>query len=637
MAIYKTPDVYVEEISIFPPSVAEVETAIPAFIGYTEKADKLGNNDLEKTPTRISSLLEYELYFGYGPPTNVSGVIIDESNNFKSAAVSSTFYMYDAIRMFYSNGGGDCYIVSVGSYEATIDYTEMKSALDAVELFDEPTMLLLVDAVSLTGTKLYDIQRDALTQCNKLMDRVAILDLHHIKTTPTAVKDFRDNIGIKYLKYGMAYTPWLNVSLKKDVGYADIKGKVTKSGGTITLSAYTDNAEVKTVFQDYDKLLADEATVKAAYTALFGADTSFQEKFEKLVTDYEDNKDVVHLQKISKLLFDLANKIDDWAVGGFTNDNLKTLVGTYIAGNLSASYTLLTGYDKEADTDITGYAPQFASANYTSTDWTTAWGSPVVSAILNGTEPVMMNQMVAAMKIVFSQVNDVLADIISAVASQAKDYESSLNSNFPLYKNIITGVQDSSTVIPPGGAMAGVYASVDRDRGVWKAPANVSLNSVIGPATTFTASQLDDLNIDVIAGKSINAIRAFTGQGTLVWGARTLAGNDNEWRYIPVRRFFNTVEESIKKSTYWAVFEPNSANTWVKVKGMIENYLTNKWKDGALVGAKPDEAFFVKVGLGSTMTAQDILNGYMNVEIGMAVARPAEFIVLKFSHKLQQS
>jgi phage tail sheath protein FI len=637
MATYKTPDVYVEEISIFPPSVAEVETAIPAFIGYTEKADKLGTNDLNALPTRISSLLEYEMYFGYGPPLKVTGVIIDENNNFKSAAVSTEYYMYDAVRMFYSNGGGDCYIVSTELYGATPDYTQMKKALDAVELFDEPTMLLLVDGVSLSGNGLYDIQRDALLQCKKLMDRVAIFDLHHIKSTPSAIADFRNNIGINYLKYGMAYTPWLNVSLSKDARYSDIKGKVTKSGGTITLSTYTDNAEVKTVFEDYDKLLADKDTVTANATTLFGANTAFVTKFEKLVSNFEDDKDVAKLQPIMKLLFDLGDKIDNWGTG-FTNTNLKTLVGTYIAGDLSAAYTTLTGYDKEADADITGYGSQYTAANYTSTDWTTNWATPTSSAILNGTDDtVKMNVLVAAVKVVFSQLNDVLADITAAVKSQAADYESSLKSNFPLYKNIITGVQDSSTVMPPGGAMAGVFASVDRDRGVWKAPANVSLNSVIGPATTFTASQLDDLNIDVIAGKSINAIRAFTGKGTLVWGARTLAGNDNEWRYIPVRRFFNMVEESIKKATYWAVFEPNSSNTWVKVKGMIDNYLTNKWKDGALVGAKPDEAFFVKIGLGSTMTAQDILNGYMNVEIGMAVARPAEFIVLKFSHKLQQS
>ncbi|HET9363314.1 MAG TPA: phage tail sheath C-terminal domain-containing protein, partial [Vicinamibacterales bacterium] len=125
--------------------------------------------------------------------------------------------------------------------------------------------------------------------------------------------------------------------------------------------------------------------------------------------------------------------------------------------------------------------------------------------------------------------------------------------------------------------------------------------------------------------------------GTMVWGARTLAGNDNEWRYVSVRRFFNMVEESVKKSTYFAVFEPNDATLWVKVRGMIENYLIDKWREGALAGALPKDAFYVKCGLGTTMSAQDILEGRLHVEIGMAVVRPAEFIVLKFFHKLQTS
>ena len=141
----------------------------------------------------------------------------------------------------------------------------------------------------------------------------------------------------------------------------------------------------------------------------------------------------------------------------------------------------------------------------------------------------------------------------------------------------------------------------------------------------------------MIAGKSINAIRTFTGKGTLVWGARTLAGNDNEWRYVNVRRFFNMVEESCKKATEPFVFEPNDANTWVRVQGMLENFLTNQWRDGALQGAAPQDAFFVNVGLGLTMTPQDILDGYLIVDIGMAVVRPAEFIVLRFSHKLAES
>jgi len=185
--------------------------------------------------------------------------------------------------------------------------------------------------------------------------------------------------------------------------------------------------------------------------------------------------------------------------------------------------------------------------------------------------------------------------------------------------------------------MAGIYASVDNSRGVWKAPANVALNSVIKPTVVITDQQQNDLNVDTNGGKSINAIRSFIGKGTLVWGARTLAGNDNEWRYISVRRFFNMVEESVKKSTAWVVFEPNDANTWTKVRSMIENYLTLKWREGALAGAKPDEAFFVNCGLGQTMTSQDILNGLLIVEIGMAVVRPAEFIILRFSRKMQKS
>jgi phage tail sheath protein FI len=145
------------------------------------------------------------------------------------------------------------------------------------------------------------------------------------------------------------------------------------------------------------------------------------------------------------------------------------------------------------------------------------------------------------------------------------------------------------------------------------------------------------LNVDVYAGKSINAIRTFFGKGTLVYGARTLAGNDNEWRYISVRRLFVMVEESVKKATEQFVFEPNDSNTWVKVQAMIENFLYNIWRQGALQGIKPEHAFYVAVGLNKTMNPIDILEGRMIIEIGMAAVRPAEFIILRFSHKMAES
>jgi len=202
-----------------------------------------------------------------------------------------------------------------------------------------------------------------------------------------------------------------------------------------------------------------------------------------------------------------------------------------------------------------------------------------------------------------------------------------------IYAMIKKEIAKFQVIAPPSPAIAGVYARVDNARGVWKAPANVSLNYVKEPMVKIDDEDQKDMNVTG-SGKSVNAVRMFTGKGVLVWGARTLAGNDNEWRYISVRRFYNMVEESVKKATEPFVFEPNDANTWVKVRAMIENFLVLQWRAGALQGAKPDEAFFVRVGLGETMTALDILEGRMIVEIGMAVVRPAEFIILRFSHKM---
>ncbi|WP_336690435.1 MULTISPECIES: phage tail sheath family protein [unclassified Chryseobacterium] len=206
-----------------------------------------------------------------------------------------------------------------------------------------------------------------------------------------------------------------------------------------------------------------------------------------------------------------------------------------------------------------------------------------------------------------------------------------------LYNLAKNAMESQRVVLTPSSAVAGVYAKVDSTSGVFKAPANVGLSYVVAPTVKVSHEDQMTLNVDPTSGKSINVIRSFTGKGTLVWGARTLDGNSNEWRYISVRRFFNMVEESVKKATERFVFEPNTANTWVRVQTMIENFLNQQWQDGALAGSKPEEAYYVSVGLNKTMSAQDILEGRMIVEIGMAAVRPAEFIVLRFSHKLQEA
>ena len=204
------------------------------------------------------------------------------------------------------------------------------------------------------------------------------------------------------------------------------------------------------------------------------------------------------------------------------------------------------------------------------------------------------------------------------------------------YDAYLAKLQDEACVITPSAAVAGAIVATDANVGVWQAPANISLASVLNVTKNINNNEQEGLNVDVNAGKSINAIRKFSGKGILIWGARTLDGNDNEWRYISVRRLFSYIEESVQKSTFWAVFQPNDENTWVKIKCQISNFLMGLWRDGALAGSTPEASYYVNVGRGITMSDDDINNGNLIVEIGIAAVRPAEFIVLRFSHKVQE-
>jgi phage tail sheath protein FI len=204
----------------------------------------------------------------------------------------------------------------------------------------------------------------------------------------------------------------------------------------------------------------------------------------------------------------------------------------------------------------------------------------------------------------------------------------------PLYKEIVALATRMSNLLPPSGAMAGVIAAVDATRGVWQAPANVSIVGVHGLTMDITDTQQADFNVDPISGKSINVIRRFTGRGILVWGARTLDGNSLDWRYISVRRLMIFIEQSCKRALNAYVFEPNTNNTWVKVQAMVENFLESLFRQGALAGSSAQEAYSVRCGLGITMTNHDILNGLMIVQLSLAPIRPAEFIILQFTQKM---
>jgi len=482
MANYRSPGVYVEEISLLPPSIAEVESAVPAFVGYTEKAKLRVDDDLLNVPTPISSWSDFLLYFGGPEQENAANIAINV-NEFRTGNTTTGFEVtvsttanamskhnfYYAIKHFYANGGASCYITSIGKYGTAVAKADLLRGLDMISNEDAPTMLVVPETIYLGQSDFDEVNQAMISQAANMKDRFAIMDTRTTtspKVPQSVVNDSKTAItnlpaDFSILRYGAVYYPFLETTYN----YAfDFK--------TLTVTAHQVNG-----------------------------------------------------------------------------------------GAVPAGVTDRTGQ---------------------------------TMLVLEGAASTMH----------------------SAIYAEFSKYH---------------------IILPPSAAMAGIYTRVDHDRGFWKAPANVGVLNVVKPVVSIARSEHDLLNINTESGRSVNAILSIQGSGTVVMGARTLNGNDNEWKYINVRRFFNVVEESVKKSTAWVVFEPNTAPTWTKVQAMIENYLFVKWRDGALAGVKPEQAYEVNVGLGKTMNAQDILEGRLIVEIGMAVSRPAEFIILRFEHKLQQS
>lgn len=195
--------------------------------------------------------------------------------------------------------------------------------------------------------------------------------------------------------------------------------------------------------------------------------------------------------------------------------------------------------------------------------------------------------------------------------------------------------QEKTIVLSPVAAVAGAYCKTDSERGVWKAPANITLSGVTGLCDAQGKEVVVTESVNgTLLKNGINAIRYFPSTGFTIWGARTMvADTELTWRYIPVRRLFNIAERDIKEAMAKAVFEPNSPATWEILRSAVDAYLYNLWKQGALFGEKPEQAYFVKIGLGTTMTAEEINDGKMIIKVGMAAVRPAEFIILEFSQK----
>ncbi len=520
----KTPGVYIDEVNGFPNSVVPVETAVPAFIGYTPYAEYEGKSYTNKAQ-KITSFAEFQAIYmlpSLPPPADPSKqynpeyyLVAEKEQPTKGDYMTlagqyysilpdpyTIYYLYNSIRLFYENGGGDAYIVSVGSYgepskkplasaseplvNPNVKLSDLKTGLALLKNEVEPTMYICPEATLLSvadnGTlmPLMLLQAQAMQTTICLFDIIGGNDPDPIMYT-NDIETFRNNTGTEGLKYGAAYYPFV--------------------GTTIMQS------------EDID------------FTNLFGGDT----------------------KQLSAVLSPASNP----------NPAAEKIIGMI--------------------------------------------ENPPASPLTNS------------------------------------QYNASLLIASKTYSQIIKHVLADANMLPPSGGMAGIYTVNDNNLGVWHAPANVGIIGASNLPIRLSDIQQEDLNVDAVSGKSINAIRFFNGQGILVWGARTLDGNSQDWRYVSVRRTMTFLEQSVKLAARAYVFEPNDANTWSGVKSMISSFLTTIWKEGGLQGTTAADAFQVDIGLGSTMTPEDLLNGFMNVTVKVAVVKPAEFIVITFQQEMAKS
>ncbi len=509
------PGARIDPLGASPNAIVGVATAVPAFIGYTPRADYAGASYFN-TPVKIGSFAEFAAIFLTSEPAQpprpqyylvpqadeprVGAWLVLGGTRYAVLPDPDTIYhLCNSVRLFYLNGGGDAYIVSVGScgpasgkplpapdaplVNANVKLTDLLDGLAQLEQRREPTLYVCPDAVLLGAQDNATLMQAMLAQAQRMGTAFCLLDVvNGDRPDPVAytqdIAAFRSAVGEVGLSFGACYYPFICTSVLQP-----------------------------------DPL---------DFTHLFGGDVA---QLAPLL-DPPDNPDPAAAEILQTIR------------------------------NPSAS-------------------PQTHAQ-------------------------------------------------LQAALLQAS----------PAYAQIMQQLAAADGVLPASGAMAGVYATNDNLSGVWSAPANVGIVGAIDLPIALDDNRQAGLNVDAATGKSINAIRCFRGAGILVWGARTLDGNSEDWRYLQVRRTVVYIEQSIRSALQPIAFQPNDGNTWSMVAAMIDNFLTDLWRRGGLQGASAHDAFSVSIGLGSTMTAQDILTGVMRVSVKLAITHPAEFIAIEIDQPM---
>ncbi len=677
----KTPGVYIVEKNAFPNSVVEVATAVPAFIGYTEKASN-GGTPLKGKPWRIASMAEYQRYFGGAakPVFTIKRVAAPEATAAPAPPPPA----------------GTPAPAPAPAPAPTLD--ELKKKVDDSEV-GKKLVVLTAELVSAKAAAAAAAADDALkTKATEAQVKVdvatkAVADSPESLALNNAKRAAEVAAGKATLKAALATASVPAVPVLPDMEHAreqwaDFKLGETKTyllqraagkdggrflmhqamrhffqngGGPcyiVSVGAYDDADGISAGGEDKgliggikpllkeqeptmvltpDAVLLPKAECVDVQTAVlkhcgldmrsrvaildvWGGDQDRQYPPGSCIDKFRDDIGINFLDFAAAYypwLHTSLVQTGDVSYSAISNlDDLKAILLDELDLAAPAAGDLKANERKKALDDLTKTAPQWKDQ---------------LTATINASTRMTPDQQAAALK----RLEDPeLAD------ADSKPYRDQLHKMLmtisTLYPKVMEEIRLQMNLMPPSAAMAGLYTMVDNTRGVWKAPANVSVAGVIKPAVEISHADQEDLNVTT-QGKSINAIRSFIGEGALVWGARTLDGNSLDWRYISVRRTMIMLEESCRLAAKAMVFEPNVGNTWVTIKSMISNFLVGIWKRGGLAGAVPDDAFSVHVGLGETMSPEDILEGILRVTVLVAISRPAEFIEITFQQQMQKS
>ncbi|MEA2926071.1 MAG: uncharacterized protein QOD25_3193 [Alphaproteobacteria bacterium] len=626
---YKTPGVYIEELDAFPPSIVGVETAVPVFIGYTEKAENKGRSMLQR-PVRISSMADYKPIFGAAYPyqftlkpapltiaavtaaeeraatlkqamTQAAGEAVPPDDNddakttadkaikqskaddAKKASVSAAAYAAGLREKFESTPAG-------------ADEKAAKKAEDDLQKLNEATPK---DTAAIAQQKLV---------VGPARDKA-------IQSAAAAAKSVSPDVRIGDNGYELALG-------KSFYLYNCLRLFYANGGGScyvISVGSYDDNV-------DYGALRLGLVNVHdlvgPTMLVIPEAVNLSRENHLKLAADMLkqcfERQDRVAIFDVP----DMAAPADFGAAIKSFRGEVVDLPTPYLRYGMAYAPFLRTSIVDPTEVS-------FENFDKDSRD--------VLQTVIEGeVKRLYPEANVEDLKQTFAKQLSKI-DLIADPDEHSRRF-AQLNQNLvaqiPVFKAIYATMAAKLGTLPPSAAMAGLYTQNDTLRGVWNAPANVGMVAVTGPTVAISTEAQKDLNMP-IEGLAINAIRDFVGRGTLVWGARTLDGNSNDWRYIQVRRALIYIEQSVELALNKFVFAPNVAQTWVTVSSMVGSFLRGVWQAGGRMGASPAEAFSVQCGLGSTMTAQDVLEGRMIVQIKLTMVHPAEFIVLTFQQQMQ--